>query len=785
MDIYFNSPRPSRANSIYSLSRASFTAQLNQLTSLKLPDASTLSSTVAGIPKAPAAARALGNAAMQIQRWIQKAHEVLSGLDADDDIEWAAQGGKEGLDDMQSSIKQFEVLVNVFIKATESLQLREDIKDVPKAELDHNLDTLDGVVSAWASVGKIMAHIRSQVEWSLEFEELWNTVIGEISQEIGGLEDLVFEMEERRNNARNSETNDEGAIDSNVNVDIQELQTIVEETSATASKTQKANNRLSLLPALPSPTSPNRSPTKGNEQRDSSLMELFARLQPLRASLDFLPMRLASFRSRAEKTFPTGCKELEGKRDDLEKNYNKLQASANSIREELEEDHWIASFRNADRQVRKMCKSIEYGIAKLQETLEAGSTVANPILLQKRINDYEAKKDHYASNLHKVIRIIDTGVRERQTVNGEVLRIQSDAKELWETLQGQIREVDSALEELSLHRSQQLRESVSSIVSTDLSTIESTIETPGSSPASSVHMGPSSRKSHPATPEFKQGSRTSSVRSVSGNRSSTVMGKPRTSSNNSLTKRFSSNNPIARLSSASPSPSSRGTSNTPTPSRRSAPPSSDHRPRWNMSARVDYKKDFGHYNYSPLALKDGNPHSRSLNGKPLTPKQSTYASHSNRNSSTTKLAHSSPVSHDKSPNGIPCRPASRASTSMGTKRPNSYSSPISTTRSPITPRSADQKSTPETRAHAREYKPTTPNLPVKVPASASLSAGSNGKKGSLLPIPSHLSHTMNVVDDKVGEGERSPTFKATLARRPATSMAVGGRRSSSLLPVPK
>ena len=201
VESYFNPMGLSRTNSIYTLSRASFSNQLSQLTSLVLPDATTLSSIVSSIPTAPAASKALSNAAIQIQRWIQKAAEVLGGLDAEDDVEWAAAGGREGLGEVDTAIGKFEKLITVYVKAIEELQKRPDIAAVPAKELKGVVETLDDIIQSWDNVRRLLKEVKSQVELAMEWEELWNVVLGDIGLEMENLTRLVFEMEEKRHRA--------------------------------------------------------------------------------------------------------------------------------------------------------------------------------------------------------------------------------------------------------------------------------------------------------------------------------------------------------------------------------------------------------------------------------------------------------------------------------------------------------------------------------------------------------------------------------------------------------
>ena len=101
---YFNPMGLQRADSIYSFSRASFSNQLSQLTSIPLPQPASLEASIENISTALSAVRALNGAAEQIQIWIKKASDVLSGLDSEDDVEWAAAGGREGLDEVDKAI---------------------------------------------------------------------------------------------------------------------------------------------------------------------------------------------------------------------------------------------------------------------------------------------------------------------------------------------------------------------------------------------------------------------------------------------------------------------------------------------------------------------------------------------------------------------------------------------------------------------------------------------------------------------------------------------------------
>lgn len=595
---YF-SPGQNRPGSIYTLSRASFANQLAQLTSLQLPDAESLSSKVSAIPTAQFAAKALINAAEQIRSWISKASEVIGGLDSEDDVEWSAAGGREGLAEVEQAILRFEELINVYVGAIEELQERADIATVAANDLKHAVSQMEAIITAWANIRTTLHNVRGQVEIAMEWEELWNYVLGDIQSEMDELARLVFEMEERRHK------NIAVAAGAD-NVDIGDLETIVEDTPPPSGRFQ-ASGRMVLPPFPMTPGSPG---TPGLSQDDSSLLALFARMQPLRASLDFLPMRLSVFQTRAEKSFPTACDELEMRRDGLDATYKKLEKDAESLRKELGEDRWVIVFRGAGRQAQKMHDSVERSLLKLREAMDAETQPhsANQPTLMKKLESYEAKKTHYGPAIERVLSIIDKGVKDRLTVNGEILRLHHDLQNRWSCLKDQIVETDAAVDELQVdRRSQHLRDSVSSMLSNDRSTVGSGHDTPQSSPPSSEIM--SSLGFDPYTPVTK----TTKPRS-----SSTHSSVPSNRRQSSLPAPTSLSATTRRLMPSRLSTMAGSSTTTPVRGDNIQRPNSTlgHRPAWNSSTK---NVDTGH-NFKPLNLTTPSPYAKRT---PLSQRSST------------------------------------------------------------------------------------------------------------------------------------------------------------------
>ncbi|ORY62200.1 cortical protein KAR9-domain-containing protein, partial [Pseudomassariella vexata] len=718
---YFDPLGLQRPGSIYTISRLSFANQLAQLTSLQLPDAESLSSKVSAIPTAQSAAKALINAAEQIRMWINKASEVIGGLDSEDDVEWAAAGGREGYEEVENAITRFEELINVYVSAIEELQNRNDIGCVSGEDLQRAVTQMEAILEEWAKIRFTLNTAKGQIETAMEWEELWNMVLGDIQNEMDELSRLVFEMEERRHKSLMAVGNGDG-------VDIGDLETIVEETPPAVAR----SNRLSLaaFPMSPaSPAAPNLS------QDDSSLLALFARMQPLRASLDFLPMRLSVFEARAQKAFPTACEELEERRVSLEEGYKKLEKDAESLRKELGEDKWVLVFRGAGRQAQKMYESVERSIGKLREAIDTGMHLTNPAVASKKIESYEAKKTHYGPAIERVLSIIDRGVKERLTVNGEILRLHAEMRSKWEDIRNQMRELDATLEDVHTdRRGQALRDSISSLLSNDRSTVGSGAETPGSSPPSSVYMASLGFDSITSSGARKNKSRSSSMGSQLPKPASTRrcgLAPPPQITRKPLGSRFST----FSTSSNRITPPPRSGSSTPMDNQlpRATSSMADNRPRWNASVNTK-DSDLGH-NFKPLTLTTPSPYAK----RSPTPIRSVSAlTPTSRDSKIPTLR--SPLGRAGSASPMPVDTPSRASASRMAFRDRmgmgaSPAPALQAQQSLLRPRLATQASISALSNRRSSLQSPRPNLQPADSRQRSASSMAPSRRISQLPQP--------------------------------------------------
>ncbi|KAE8137579.1 cortical protein KAR9-domain-containing protein [Aspergillus pseudotamarii] len=728
---YFNPQGSQRPESIYSFSRASFSHQLTQLTSIPLPQPSSLEASIAAIPNAPLAVKSLTGSASQIQIWIKKASDVLSGLDAEDEVEWAAAGGREGLDGIDKAITRFEGLMNIYVKAIEDVQLRDDIGDVSADSLKTIVIQMDGILQSWADIKNRLRNVKEQVELAMEWEELWNTILGDVSAEVESLSRLLFEIEEKRHiNMANAWAAEQESNSSGL--DISELETIVEETPNNGSFSN--SNRHSILFDAPPTLDTPLIQTPQDDSEHADLIAVFARIQPLRASLAFLPMRLSMFQCRAERIFPSACAEMEERRKGLEQSYRTLEADAEALRKEFSEDRWVLVFRNAGMQARKMFLSVERSIAKLQEALETGAHVHNPAGLAKRVESYEAKKQHYIPAIERVISLIEKGVKDQLTVNGETVNLLSDMASRMDALKRSVEVMDSSLTEYNVAPGQHLRDSISTIVTMD-SPATSLIDTPGSSPPSSVVMTPANKGTGASLGSSSR--RGSSVGSVA--RSTVAKVRRFSGIPQPTTTLTSKKSAIPKPTLTAPSPSKPSGLFTPTPAAKKVPrlppPAKDNRPRWNSSVNTN-DLEVGHVYKSSTSFRKSSAPSRT--SRPLSMM------------SRRDLAASPAPSTTRSPSRV----SSRVSSRLASRSPNRSGSP--------TPNRSLLDPPPYSKLRRPPGAEGINNTPRSRQSFAGMSFGRS------------VSHDYN-------RGLLSPTK----AERPGTALGHGGSRRISLLPLPR
>ncbi|KAI0325894.1 hypothetical protein GY45DRAFT_1329634 [Cubamyces sp. BRFM 1775] len=207
---------------------------------------------------------------------------------------------------------------------------------------------------------------------------------------------------------------------------------------------------------------------------DQSLVQLDERLDSVSKGLKAVNESLEPSLSRAEKT-PTHITYQSDeeaavlrKHAALVADWDSVQKDIQVLREELKEDKWLTVFRTVTEQADGMMSSLEKAVNRCQDFLwqvqkrglDDSATASNasssgrsdkPLTYETftaLVDSYEAKKKHYMPATTKVLSIIDKGVQDRVTKNGECLRRHAECTQRWRNLKERITRTDTDMDNL-------------------------------------------------------------------------------------------------------------------------------------------------------------------------------------------------------------------------------------------------------------------------------------------------------------------------------------------------
>ncbi|KAI0343025.1 hypothetical protein BDW22DRAFT_1344863 [Trametopsis cervina] len=144
-----------------------------------------------------------------------------------------------------------------------------------------------------------------------------------------------------------------------------------------------------------------------------------------------------------------------------------VQKESQVLREELKEDKWLTVFRTVTDQADGMMSSLEKAINRCQDfvqqmrnrghedslsqtssmsSLRSEKAPLNLDVFNTLSDSYEAKKKHYMPATTKVLSIIDKGVQDRVTKNGECLRRHAECNQRWKNLRERIARTDKDMD---------------------------------------------------------------------------------------------------------------------------------------------------------------------------------------------------------------------------------------------------------------------------------------------------------------------------------------------------
>ncbi|TFK90152.1 hypothetical protein K466DRAFT_543960 [Polyporus arcularius HHB13444] len=208
---------------------------------------------------------------------------------------------------------------------------------------------------------------------------------------------------------------------------------------------------------------------------DESLVSLDERVEVVSKGIKAVNEALEPLLSRATRT-PTLARSnseeeaaLLRKHAALVAEWEAVQKEIQVLREELKEDKWLTVFRTVTDQADGMMSSLEKAVNRCQDFMwqvqkrgldeavspstssTSGRSDKTPLTWETFVSlsdSFEAKKKHYMPATTKVLSIIDKGVQDRVTKNGECLRRHAECTQRWRNLKDRIARTDADMDNL-------------------------------------------------------------------------------------------------------------------------------------------------------------------------------------------------------------------------------------------------------------------------------------------------------------------------------------------------
>lgn len=311
---------------------------------------------------------------------------LLEEIDPKNDIRYA-QENLDSLTAVETAVDDVE------------LQLRTRMPLMECISQDPN-DTTTGWESMYAELQYDRVRVKSSIqELKLQYLAVndWNDCqesLRAIQDELRELKSSIYTMQEQRHIALNPA----------VSLELDVLVTILEdppEGENTGTPGKKVNED---------------GLSKWDRALSESMTRLTSKLSPLRTSLEMFGQRIESFTSRACDHFPSAIQKLNDRYAQLKDELEEVVEKFATLRQELGEDKWLAVYRQVNKQATEMMDSLRRTLKKLDTTVFTSPEA------ERLAETFEMKAEHYGKSIPAILSIMCRGVKDRLTLNGEVIR---------------------------------------------------------------------------------------------------------------------------------------------------------------------------------------------------------------------------------------------------------------------------------------------------------------------------------------------------------------------------
>ncbi|KAA8897104.1 hypothetical protein TRICI_006780 [Trichomonascus ciferrii] len=376
------------------MSRVPFTEQLNALTGVTLPVLGESERSVEDVDRA----------VDRVLEYFSIGRDVLSGLDAQDDVEWMFEGREAILNVGKTIMKAGELmdqLMTVLEQTKECNNNGSSDKQASKRYIPV-IEKIERAITEWHKILELIQAIRNQVDIATEWKDLNDQILTEVEDEISHCYSIIFEIEENRHFP---------AVEK---VDIDSLTTALNES-----------------PFIDQP----RLPTLSQVERtvNDKFIEVSTRLKPLQASLDFIPLRLEQYGAKADDVFPSSVKTLNAKHLTLRSNLDELVNEVKALQKELGEDRWSTIFKNTGVQASEMLDSYQENL-DLINLEKRKAKLHNRSVDVVKVERLATKNAHLSPAIDRILALLDRALRDHLTGNSEMYQLQANLHKRWKSL---------------------------------------------------------------------------------------------------------------------------------------------------------------------------------------------------------------------------------------------------------------------------------------------------------------------------------------------------------------
>ncbi|KIJ65563.1 hypothetical protein HYDPIDRAFT_88214 [Hydnomerulius pinastri MD-312] len=201
---------------------------------------------------------------------------------------------------------------------------------------------------------------------------------------------------------------------------------------------------------------------------DNAIMNMNERLEAIEHGMKDIDESVAPFQPSEDEPLNETSERavMLRKHAALQADWDAVRQETDELEQELKEDKWITVFRTVTEQADGMMTSLEKAVNRCQDFIwqvhkrgddnvsqvsfsNSTRSEKSPVSLEvfnSLLASFQAKKAHYLPATTKVLGIMDNGVRNRVTKNGEALRRHAEAAKRWRVLQERIDRTEKDME---------------------------------------------------------------------------------------------------------------------------------------------------------------------------------------------------------------------------------------------------------------------------------------------------------------------------------------------------